>query len=220
VEIFYIRGSVPDFITVDATLRENHAGSASATEHPVERGVDLTDHVHNDRDRLSAEVHISNTPIVSPEDDGAFGAVSPVSVETQRRRLVRGAKSDEDAEYELETGTINANVLQFPTDFDRVRSVYEKFLRVKKEALTLTITTPLRVYENMLLIDVSAPRDATTGDAITLTLEFVQISFADSETVDEPVPLETRAEREARRGPQGTEEEDEDSEIATVLFNI
>jgi hypothetical protein len=60
-------------IEFDATLTETHTSSARATEHPVEEGASVTDHVRPELDRVALEGFITNTPINDVSAD-LFGA--------------------------------------------------------------------------------------------------------------------------------------------------
>lgn len=59
------QGLIANRISFDATLNENHEGTAEVTEHNVERGADLADHIRPNRPDLSLTVMITNTPIES-----------------------------------------------------------------------------------------------------------------------------------------------------------
>ena len=66
----------------DATLSEVHSASATVTEHPVEKGAAITDHVRPQLDRVQLEGLITNTPINS----------TAVQVALLRGTLQAGAK--------------------------------------------------------------------------------------------------------------------------------
>ena len=51
-------------LTVDASVDEAHSGTSSATDHPVEGGADLTDHITVAPEGLQLTVVVSNHPIV------------------------------------------------------------------------------------------------------------------------------------------------------------
>ncbi len=51
-------------IELDVTLRETHERSAQITDHPVEGGVQIQDHISNDPRRLTLEGFITDTPLV------------------------------------------------------------------------------------------------------------------------------------------------------------
>jgi hypothetical protein len=54
-------------IHVDATIRESHNTSSQVTEHPVEQGANVSDHVRPELEKLTLEVFITNTPIRLPK---------------------------------------------------------------------------------------------------------------------------------------------------------
>lgn len=216
MEILYEVPGEVRVVVFDATVRENHGVSAVATEHPVARGANISDHVRPERRRLSAECHVTNTPLRSPNVDGASGEISALELSTTRRQFSRYAKAKSGggvdlAETEETAQTVQANVLQFSTDFDRVQTVYDLLDLLCTTGTEITVVTSLRQYDSMVIVDVGAPRDAGSRNAVLFTLEMVEISFAEMELVGTPEPLETRAERRNRRGSQGAEEEEGES---------
>jgi hypothetical protein len=52
-------------LTFDVTLRETHTWESSVTEHPVEAGANVSDHVRPSLDKLSMDVEFTETPIES-----------------------------------------------------------------------------------------------------------------------------------------------------------
>jgi len=57
------KGSV-GLVEFDATLSETHNKSVQLTDHPVEAGADITDHVRRQPEEISINGIVSNTPIV------------------------------------------------------------------------------------------------------------------------------------------------------------
>lgn len=53
-----------EFLQVEATLEEVHTETASTTDHPVEDGADITDHIRRNPTELSIKGIVSNHPIV------------------------------------------------------------------------------------------------------------------------------------------------------------
>ena len=56
--------SSTEVLELEATLEENHEGSAETTDHPVESGADVTDHIRRKPDELTLKGIVSNTPIL------------------------------------------------------------------------------------------------------------------------------------------------------------
>lgn len=57
-------------LTLDCSVTESHHGEVETTDHPVEQGADITDHVRPRPDSLTIEGIVSNTPIVQVGDSG------------------------------------------------------------------------------------------------------------------------------------------------------
>jgi hypothetical protein len=52
-------------LRVDVSLSESHEGDAEATDHPVEQGANVTDHIRPKPQQLTIEGFVSNTPLIS-----------------------------------------------------------------------------------------------------------------------------------------------------------
>jgi hypothetical protein len=65
-DIVFHDGTELRALIVDATIEQRHSMTAKATEQPVERGVDVTDHVTPERRTLPLDVMISDTPLDDP----------------------------------------------------------------------------------------------------------------------------------------------------------
>jgi hypothetical protein len=185
VEILYQQGAEFKLVAFDATTKELHGASAQVSEHPVEKGVNVVDHVRADRKRYSAEVMVTNHPITSAL---ASGSVRPLKL--------RGAREV----------TAQANVLRFDQAFNRVQEVLDTLYRLMDEATELDITTAVRQYETMFLVDIGAPRDAGSSNSITFSLEFTQVRFAVTSTVAAPDPVQTRGKKKKAKGAQATKD--------------
>ena len=67
-EILNSDGSVAYVLIVDATKQETHTFSASVTDHPVEKGSDISDHTRSNPDLLTLECVISDDPLYAHGD--------------------------------------------------------------------------------------------------------------------------------------------------------
>ena len=66
-----VSGDGAVLLTLDASLSQQHEMSATATEHPVEEGADITDHVQPQLPRLTIQGVYSATSLV--DDDAVAG---------------------------------------------------------------------------------------------------------------------------------------------------
>lgn len=180
------------FIEVDVSTRQGHAMRSEVTEHPVELGASITDHIRPQNDELAFTGFVTNAPIVVPKTnmEGVGGRVRPL---------------------ELKEGQ-GAATLQFDDRFDRVRSVFEELLEVKEKGALFTVYTPLHEYENMALVSVDVVQDVATGDAMELSFTFKGIVFVETQLVALPEPAEPRGRGQDDRGQQSAEETTEDAD--------
>jgi len=168
-------------LEVDAVMSESHEVMATLTDHPVERGADLSDHKRPGQRRYRLEGLVTNTPI---------GSV-PLSGENSSANGVTGTVRDSPAK---------ASVLQFSERFDRLRDVLDALTALTETAQLVTVTTDVRTYEDAQIVSVVAPRDAT--DSITFTVDITQVRIAETRDVGAPVPRQPRGRRTRDNGAQ------------------
>lgn len=195
MKIIYEENSELREIEFDATVSEKHEHIAEITVHPVES---FTDHVRAMPVRLSAEVHVSNTPI--------RGATKQLRLTTETSRLAVGALPFKKARWENQKAEVNANTVQFDEPEDRVASVDRTLRELLSRGAELTVVTSMGTYESMVISSVGTPRDVKSN-AVVFALEMQQIFVASTSTVDAPEPLEPRARRRQDAGAQSPQEE-------------
>ena len=61
---FTLEDDPSQILTFDATLAEGHKGTASVTDHPVENGVDFTDHIRRMPNSLTITGVVTDAPLV------------------------------------------------------------------------------------------------------------------------------------------------------------
>lgn len=81
-----------DSVQFDVTTSEEPTDTVSITEHPVEEGADITDHVRKEPELITVEGYITNTPHpgnIGPDDDHVWsttnvtaGAIGPMKTDT------------------------------------------------------------------------------------------------------------------------------------------
>lgn len=141
-------------VEVDASITETHTGTAEVTDHPVEQGAAVSDHVRVQPATLTLEGFVSNTPL-------------PLSSDPLTRRNSLGVEFDSRSSMDL------SRAGQAYTDLERLKNAGELF----------TVVTMLRSYDNMLMTSLVVPRDATTGDGLRFSATFKQVRLATSRTV-------------------------------------
>lgn len=202
-------------VTFDAILDELHETVSQVTEHPVESGVDVTDHVRPLPDRVNLVGYVSNQPIVvnpftSRGELRSFKLEVPKwepPLEPTPGSIFRNTIAAVDGLLFGEP-EYNAQVLTFPDSFDAIRETYELLVELQKNAVLLEILTPLRWYEDMILERVAAPR--TAGDSgVAFAMDLRQLRVVESgQVAAAPVPQDPSGHPLQQKGSQGAKPPD------------
>jgi hypothetical protein len=188
----------------DAILSEEHTRTTLITEHSVEQGTAVVDHVRPNPDELTLEAFVSNTPVYSTDsqllpltldipqpgqDSGLLsflngGTSSFIDKGLQILGLQRGYPTQ-----------LTANVEQFDGDHDYVQNCFDTLTRLRNTATLLSISTPRQFYTSMVLVNVRMRRSKDQGGSsgAIFTLDFRQIRIVTSKIVDAPTPSIPRA---------------------------
>lgn len=81
----------------------------------------------------------------------------------------------------------------------RARGIYDQVRALKSARQLLEVTTSMRVYSNMMMTSLSAPRSIRTGDGVQFSVSFVQVRVVQNRTIEVPT-LETRAKPKNKLG--------------------
>ena len=205
-------------ITFDCTVRVLHNGTAVVTEKPVDEGANISDHIRAENRRVTLEVEVTNTPVLSPTGKGGL----PSAVQLQRPRVdftklakVTGGQHARrvgpisftsgsppvvsPAETSTVIENVSATVLQFAESFDRVLEVSDALDELRTAGTPVGVTTRLRQYTRCAIVSVSAPEEA--ADSITFSIDLVETRLVSSETIDVQPPVkEQRAKKKTTGG--------------------
>lgn len=104
------------------------------------------------------------------------------------------------------TSTFQANALRFSKEFDRVRAVDQALQAAFQAKQPVQVVTARRVYESVVLIDLSILREADSRGALRFgcTGEVVRIVKSSSGLVGAPDPLHARGKPGVNQGNKGT----------------
>jgi hypothetical protein len=183
VSLLFRQGSTKiGAITLDVLLTENPTHSAEVTDHQVEEGANVSDHVRQKPDTLQLEGILSNTPVTG----------------SQMTRVIEsgGLVFDSNIFADEESPRGSAGYAE---------AAYKALLELKEAGTVITVTTSRKTYENMVIEQIQAPRDARTGDAIRILVNLKQVRIVSNRltTVDTRDP---RAKGKKSVGRQGAKE--------------
>ena len=170
--------AIIDTVTLDASLSEMHHGENEITEHPVETGADITDHINPKSDTVTIEGLVSNTPITATQNTRA--------VSSQGQQLQTTTQQEQPA------GKVGY-----------AESAYRALLDIKDSGKIITIVTKLRTYTSMAMVSLDVPRNAQVGDVVRFTAVFKAIRTVQNQSFYTPVKT-VIAQKKAKLGTKGT----------------
>jgi len=152
--------AVPGGVQFDASVSEGHNDQAEIVSHPVETGIDVSDHIRRLPRTLEISGVVTNTPIIfaaslqalSPKNSPVIGAATPSS--------------------------------------DRVTAAYEKLREIMEAGALTRVETSLRTYSNMAIESLVARREAISGNILDIVVTFREVLLAFALSQDVPIPKE------------------------------
>jgi hypothetical protein len=189
----------------DLLESETHTEVCQATEHNVEDGSPVTDHVRIDSSQLSFSLGVTNTPIGTDPDKGR-GRVAPIELFTPTFRppfdgtpgaIFRGLSSVGSAVAPQSTFV---DVMQYVPSFDRIGETEQLLLDIKNGAKLCTVITATRTYDDVILERVELTKSKPGLGMFSIDIK--QIRFVKTAAVQAPKPLEPRGAPAVKAGQQ------------------
>lgn len=178
------------FLEFEATISTQHQGDAVVTEHPVEQGADVTDHIRRSPETLEINGVVSNTPLV-----------------------VLGRLNAERTSVVLDRARADAVALSVPGGDVRTRAedAYNFLKGIKDQGRTVKVITTLRIYKNMAIRGIVVSRDKDTRNILDVRLSLKEIVIALTGEADVPKPVNTSRDGRSNIGKKSKKEEPDTS---------
>lgn len=223
------RTGQPRFIKFDACEMESHTQSSEITEHPVEEGSNIGDHVRHNLDQLELNVLVTNTPITSESltylnerSGGEVGSVPLIYPPIQpppfiptpgaifaalKNAVVAGVRDIFGLPQRARPDS--ATALNFPDGAPSIEFVTSDLQNIKKRAILVEVVTVLRIYEDMIITNLEIPRTPKEGGtAVRIKATFKQLRKVQSKLVRAPASTIPRVEKKKDLGKQDTSAEE------------
>jgi hypothetical protein len=191
--ISYIAGGSLVSIEFDVLISETHTLASTVTDHPVEKGAPVTDHVRAKPREIAFQAFVTNFPIRVPGSnlDGTKGGVDTLTVEYPvKGKLpvgIPGVGAILAATGALDTTEkAKATTLQFDGPVDRIRSVFSELETLWQGSTPITIESSLGTYEDMQIVSLQAPREAKDGSSIVFAFSAKAVRYVETKTVKAP----------------------------------
>ena len=147
-----------------------------------------------------------NAKIGALELDASVSEGHDGEVEVTEHPVEVGANVSDHARIKPDTltmeGVISATPFGKEASLDYIREGYEKLLELKDARELLTIVTVLRAYSDMMLVKLTVPRDANSGDALRFSATFKQVRLAEVQKTVTTVRKVPKAKGKTQTGKQ------------------
>ena len=191
-------------VQFDILTGESHSIECQVTEHPVENGATVPDHVRLMPRKGSVSGLVTNSPLGNkaaklPDDflQKMYDAGKRNFVES----LVAGQLAPLGSKVGKQ-GPTAADFAALPRPVNRAADTWELFKALMASGQPVVISTGLEKYKDVVVTKVSTDRDKNTGDALEFRVEFQEIQFVTLKevaitTTTKPLNLSTDANKQA-----------------------
>lgn len=196
-------GGVINAVVFDCETRTQHEQTAEITEHAVERGANIADHIRPNNGTVNIEAEVTNTPLDAPETQA-----DGVSAAFQARQIT------------VDGQQVSVTTLGFSQTFDRRRAVDAVMQQLISSGTLVRIATALREYEDMALERFSTESTAATAHSLPVVIAARRVRLVDTQLVQVPEPVERRGRVRTERGGQAAQPTQRQSVLARGLDAI
>jgi len=185
------------WVIFDATVSQSFSDRAQITEHPIENGSKITDHIN------ILPRNIALTGVVSDE---AFLSTSFVSGLVGGAALLSFFNSSEFVDNTFTAVTAAGAAAQAAGTFGasgRSDKAYDTLRQAISRGQVIDVYTPVRVYENMAMDSLQVDRDASTGSALTFNIGLKELNIVNTKKLVTQPDNDTRRSR-TKRGRKNT----------------
>ena len=147
-------GKVLKHLPFNLLIDEDHTLNFRVSDHPLQNGSTISDHVHKEPAEVTINCLFTNHPIKK---------MSEVSEVTFK---------DDYATSEVKSTLTNKALENF-----------DKVVALAKKREPVRLVTALQVYPKMIITSIKAPRDSKTGSAVKFTMTLREINIVQLKSV-------------------------------------
>lgn len=177
VSLLYLSGDdaeALELIKIDATRAEEHSLKSKATEHEVEDGSNISDHVIKSPRTVTIEGVVSDDPITLTQAVvGSLAGITGSLIGDVGGAVATGAIS------KLGNELLSNSSKPSKDAFDILELIHES-------SIPVMITTSIKTYTNMIMENLSIPRNSRNANSLEFRANFREIKIIESEVVDIP----------------------------------
>lgn len=155
------------FLKVDASVSESHTRTATPTDNEIEDGSVISDHVRLAPESVSLNCIVTDVP------------VSLLGLGVGVDDVLGAAKDFIGGEKGAFEGLVK-NPRRTPTE------AWQYLEQVWKARTPFSVVTSLQRYENMIITNLTAPREASDGKSLVFNIDLRKIKIVKSSLVQIP----------------------------------
>lgn len=190
-------------LQLDASLNESHERSAIVTDHEIEDGTAISDHIHLLPDRLIIQGLVSDSPL------SIIGSLTGTGISALTggvKQLIPGGFGTIVAQAAgLGLGSLAGLITGSPRD---PADAFKYLEELHNDRQRFTVVTRLKRYDDMVIENITVPRNSTVGQGLEFTITMKRIKIVKSALILVPI-FSTRASGAASKskaGKQATKE--------------
>lgn len=175
--------------------------SSEITTHPVESGANIADHVRVKPLQIKLDVLVSNTPIADLPDGSRHEKYASIDLKyPTAQAAANGPKTLSSYQYS-------------GPNADYINDTYTKLWFLHDSHQIMAVTTPIKLYQNLVITDVKFTRDdQASGDAGRFSIDLQEVTIVTVDVVDSAViPEAKKQETLGQTETETTEPQDQES---------
>ncbi len=223
---------VENTLQFDLVESEAWDQGAEVTEHPVEQGANVADHVRVALPKVELAIFATNEPLAQGNNftDMALGPLPLIAKEWQSNVALRGLITGAGGAIGAAAGGLAGNVVgelvgaaaaslippgqevDTPVVFstwqplgeatDYVGATIQLLLTLKDTAQLITVNGTKQVEDNMVITGLTYTRSADEGTGASISITLEQLRIVQTQTVSVPLPAVPRATPPVNKGLQ------------------
>jgi outer membrane lipoprotein SlyB len=181
----------PSVFVLDTQKSESFKGDAEVTDHPVENGSDITDHVILKSKMLQIEGTVSATPLTFGSSIAGAGTAVAASIGSAIGGIL-GSTGLGTVVGGVGGGLVGKSVagLLGQQTSNRLSDIMDELVAARDSRSPVSIQTGLKLYENYILTSFEVKRDKPQGKiSVTLSLKELRVVSSRSEKIKIPKVL-------------------------------
>lgn len=184
-------------VSMDAVKEERYSFENTITKHPVEKGVDISDHVRPEPYTLEMDCIISNTPLSSAQK--------------ARQVSINGVK--------LSTTTAKA-ASALGAQQSLAQTGYDNLLKLRNDGTLVTVFATTGQHHSMAISRLSVNRKASNSDSLEFTIVFQFVRVVDSNQTRVVTSKDKRTPKKVKNGNQATKPETDTDPLRDVADTL